>query len=131
MRPCCCRLPSEDPTALEAIEAREDQQTATRQLQVAWSALQVLDPSRRDLVIAAYIHGESREQLAKARGVPVSTVKTWIRRALLQIEAAAGKPQQQCVPPLQSRAGNVHRIPDRIAMIPEPASAGLPALHRA
>ena len=85
------QLPTDDPTALEAIEALEDQQAAIRQRQTALSALHALDPAKRDLVIAAYIYGESREELAKQRGVPVNTVKTWIRRALLEIEAAIGK----------------------------------------
>jgi len=88
------QLPTDDPTALEAIEALEDQQSAIRQRQSALSALQALDPAKRDLVIAAYIHGESREQLARRRGVPVNTVKTWIRRALLEIEAAARGPER-------------------------------------
>jgi RNA polymerase sigma-70 factor, ECF subfamily len=88
------QLRSDDLSALEAIEAEEDQQTAICQRDIMLSALQMLDPARRDLVIAAYIYGESREQLAKMRGVPVSTVKTWIRRALLEIEAAVKKPQQ-------------------------------------
>ena len=89
------QLPSDDPTALEAIEALEDQETAILEQQVALSALQALDPARRDLLIRAYIYGESREQLAKVRGVPVNTVKTWIRRALLEVEAAVRKPEQQ------------------------------------
>ena len=57
------------------------------QQQRVLSALQSLNPVRRDLVIAAYIHGESRQQLSKRTGVPVNTVKTWIRRALLEVEA--------------------------------------------
>ena len=89
------QLHSEDPTALEAIEAEEDQQTTICQQQIALSALQALNPARRELVIAAYIYGESREQLAKAKGVPVSTVKTWIRRALLEVEAAVKKAELQ------------------------------------
>ena len=98
------QLPTDDPTALEAIEALEDQQAAIRQRQTALSALQALDPAKRDLVIAAYIYGESREQLAKLRGVPVSTVKTWIRRALLEIEALARKPDKQCAPAIRTAA---------------------------
>lgn len=89
------QLPTDDPTALEAIEALEDQQAGIRLRQTALSALQALDPAKRDLVTAAYIYGESREELAKRRGVPVNTVKTWIRRALLEIEAAIRKPELQ------------------------------------
>ena len=80
-------LPSDCPTAVEVIEAAEGHRTAMEQQQKVLSALEALNPARRDLVIAAYIHGESREQLSKRAGVPVNTVKTWIRRALLEIEA--------------------------------------------
>jgi len=77
-------LPADGPTALEIIEASEDQQTA---MYDAFSALQALHPTRRDLIIAAYIHGESREQLSKRTGIPVNTIKTWIRRSLLEVES--------------------------------------------
>jgi RNA polymerase sigma-70 factor, ECF subfamily len=80
-------LPSDEPTVLETIEADEERRAAIDQKQRVLSALQALDPARRDLVIAAYIHGESREQLSRRAGVPVNTVKTWIRRALLEVQA--------------------------------------------
>jgi RNA polymerase sigma-70 factor, ECF subfamily len=54
-------LPADCPTSLEIIEASEDQQTAMEAQQNVLSALQVLHPTRRDLIIGAYIHGESRE----------------------------------------------------------------------
>ena len=47
-----------------------------------------LDPVKRRLVIAAYLHGESREQLAERFGAPVNTIKTWLRRAILEMRAA-------------------------------------------
>ena len=80
-------LPADGPTALETIEAAEDQQTAMQEQENVFSALQALHPTRRDLVIAAYIHGENREQLSKRTGIPVNTVKTWIRRSLLEVES--------------------------------------------
>jgi RNA polymerase sigma-70 factor (ECF subfamily) len=80
-------VPSDGPTAIEIIEAAEDQRTAIEQQQKILSALQALDPARRELVIAAYVRGESREQLSSRAGVPVNTVKTWIRRALLEVHA--------------------------------------------
>jgi RNA polymerase sigma-70 factor (ECF subfamily) len=79
-------LPADCPTSLEIIEASEDQQTAMEAQQNVLSALQVLHPTRRDLIIGAYIHGESREQLSKRTGIPVNTIKTWIRRSLLEVE---------------------------------------------
>jgi RNA polymerase sigma-70 factor (ECF subfamily) len=121
------QLRSDDPSALEVIEAEEDQQTAICQQQTALAALQALDPARRDLVIAAYIYGESREQLAKATGVPVSTVKTWIRRALLEVEAAVRKPGQQ-VP-----AGSIAANTTDVAELHPPcaANSGLePAIRK-
>ena len=79
-------LTADYPSALEAIEANEDRQTTVRKTQDVFSALQCLDPMKRDLVIAAYILGESREQLSKKAGVPINTVKTWIRRSLLEVK---------------------------------------------
>jgi RNA polymerase sigma-70 factor (ECF subfamily) len=79
-------LPSEWPTAIEHIEAWEEDQNAAQQQLRVFAALQALNPVRRDLVLRAYLHGESREQLSKTTGVPVNTVKTWIRRALLEVE---------------------------------------------
>jgi RNA polymerase sigma-70 factor (ECF subfamily) len=80
-------LPSDGPTPVEAIEAVEDDRAAMERQRRVFSALKALDPARSDLVIAAYIHGESREQLSKRTGMPVNTVKTWIRRTLLEVEA--------------------------------------------
>jgi RNA polymerase sigma-70 factor (ECF subfamily) len=79
-------LLSECPTAIEHGAWEEDQTAAQQQLRV-FTALQALNPDRRDLVLRAYLHGESREQLSKMTGVPVNTVKTWIRQALLEVEA--------------------------------------------
>ena len=80
-------LPADGPTALEILEDSEDQQTAMQEQQDVFTALQALHPARRDLIIGAYIHGESREQLSKRTGIPVNTIKTWIRRSLLEVES--------------------------------------------
>lgn len=78
---------ADSPTALEQIEIFEEQESALDHRLGALYALQALDPARRDLVIAAYIRGESRKQLSERFGVPVNTIKTWIRRALLETRA--------------------------------------------
>ena len=80
-------FPSDDPTALEVIEILEDQTSAFSQKLNVLYALRALNPKQRHLIIAAYIRGESREQLSKRYGVPVNTIKTWIRRALLEVRA--------------------------------------------
>lgn len=73
-------LPSPAASALQDIEQAEDRRRAV-------ALLNALDPMKRRLVIAAYLHGESREQLARRFGVPVNTVKTWLRRAILEMQA--------------------------------------------
>ena len=84
-------FPADIPTALESIEVREDESETIKFQQSIFTALQTLEPSRRQLVIAAYIHGESRHRLSELYGVPVNTIKTWIRRALLEVRAQIGK----------------------------------------
>ena len=81
-------FPTDCPTPLEAIEMSEDQADALMHHLKAQYALQALDPRRRQLIIAAYIRGESRKQLSERYGVPVNTIKTWIRRALLETQAS-------------------------------------------
>jgi RNA polymerase sigma-70 factor (ECF subfamily) len=76
------------PTALESIEIQEEQDDAVNNQRNIFVALQALDPAKRHLVIAAYINGESRNRLSEQYGVPVNTIKTWIRRALLEVRAS-------------------------------------------
>lgn len=83
-------FPTDAPTALESIESKENESDTIRLQQSILSALQTLDPTRRHLVIAAYLHGESRHRLAEQYGVPVNTIKTWLRRALMQVRAQIG-----------------------------------------
>jgi RNA polymerase sigma-70 factor (ECF subfamily) len=83
-------FPADGPTALETIEIRENESDTIKLQQSIFSALQALDPKRRHLVIAAYIHGESRHRLSEQYGVPVNTIKTWIRRALREVRAQVG-----------------------------------------
>jgi RNA polymerase sigma-70 factor, ECF subfamily len=88
-------FPAEGPTALEAIETKEDQANPLMHRLNVLYALRALDPSRRNLIIAAYLHGESRRQLSERYGVPVNTIKTWIRRALLETRASLANPVTQ------------------------------------
>jgi len=73
-------IPFNGRSALDAIEA-SDNERRLRQ------AIRTLDPIKRKLVIAAYIQGQSREQLAERFGAPVNTIKTWLRRAVLDMRA--------------------------------------------
>jgi len=49
---------------------------------IAWEALNALPEERRTLIELAYIAGESRLALSRRFGVPVGTIKTWLRRAM-------------------------------------------------
>jgi RNA polymerase sigma-70 factor (ECF subfamily) len=49
---------------------------------IAARAIQRLPDQRRELVSRAYLDGESRLMLAQRFGVPVGTIKTWLRRTL-------------------------------------------------
>ncbi|BBK38060.1 RNA polymerase sigma factor [Allostella sp. ATCC 35155] len=44
--------------------------------------LEGLEPQRRNVVVLAYIQGLSHGELAGRLGVPLGTVKSWIRRSL-------------------------------------------------
>jgi RNA polymerase sigma-70 factor (ECF subfamily) len=74
-------IPFNGRSALDEIEAGDDARRLRR-------ALETLDPMKRKLVIAAYIQGQSREQLAARFGAPVNTIKTWLRRAVIDMRAA-------------------------------------------
>jgi RNA polymerase sigma-70 factor (ECF subfamily) len=75
------------PSALETIEMREQQHDAINHQRSIFAAVHALDPTKRHLVLAAYLYGESRDRLSKHYGVPVNTIKTWLRRALLEVRA--------------------------------------------
>ena len=49
---------------------------------IAARAIQRLPDQRRQLLSRAYLDGESRMVLAERFGVPVGTIKTWLRRTL-------------------------------------------------
>jgi RNA polymerase sigma-70 factor, ECF subfamily len=74
-------IPADLPDPLEEMAALQRQRRAL-------ALLNELDPMKRRLVVAAYLHGESREQLAERFGAPVNTIKTWLRRAILEMRAA-------------------------------------------
>ena len=83
-------IPFNGRSALDQVEASDDE----RRLRCA---LKTLDPMRRKLVIAAYIQGQSREQLAQRFGAPVNTIKTWLRRAVLDMRAVLDADGEQRV----------------------------------
>lgn len=49
-----------------------------------------LDPEQRAIVLAAYLGGTSREELAEQCGRPVGTIKSWLHRSLAQLKVCLG-----------------------------------------
>jgi RNA polymerase sigma-70 factor (ECF subfamily) len=73
------------PNPLAAREMTEDLQRLT-------ACLGQLDEERKQLVLLAYYNGLSREQLAARLAKPVNTIKTWLRRSLMEIRECLGVP---------------------------------------
>lgn len=68
-------IAGEEPSA-ESLVGRLSEMGALRR------CLQRLDPVRRDAIVLAYARGLSHGELAGRLGVPLGTVKSWIRRSL-------------------------------------------------
>lgn len=49
--------------------------------------LENLEPDRRRIIVLAYTEGLSHGEIAARIGVPLGTVKSWIRRSLLKLKA--------------------------------------------
>jgi RNA polymerase sigma-70 factor, ECF subfamily len=63
----------------------------TEELRRLLSCLGKLDPEKQRIVLLAYYSGWSREQLARKLDIPVNTIKTWLRRSLLEIRQCMGR----------------------------------------
>lgn len=78
----------EEPAAIAVVSdtpdplARRDMNDELKRL---LACIGRLEPDRQRLVLLAYYNGWSREQLAAQFETPVSTVKTWLRRSLIEI----------------------------------------------
>jgi RNA polymerase sigma-70 factor (ECF subfamily) len=44
-----------------------------------------LEPDRADAVRRAYLEGETYDELATRYGVPLNTIRTWLRRSLIKL----------------------------------------------
>jgi RNA polymerase sigma-70 factor, ECF subfamily len=62
----------------------------TEEVRRLMACIERLEPERQALVLLAYRNGWSREQLAAKLGRPVNTIKTWLRRSLLEIRECLG-----------------------------------------
>jgi len=62
----------------------------TEELKRLLSCLGKLDPEKQRIVLLAYYSGWSRERLSTKLDIPVNTIKTWLRRSLLEIRECMG-----------------------------------------
>jgi RNA polymerase sigma-70 factor (ECF subfamily) len=81
--PAAMEIAADLPNPLAARETSED-------LQRLMACLGRLDEERKRLVLLAYYDGLSREQLAARFAAPVNTIKTWLRRSLMEIRDCLG-----------------------------------------
>jgi RNA polymerase sigma-70 factor (ECF subfamily) len=78
----------EEPEAAEIAGDNPDplaRRELSEELQALLACIGRLPPERQRLVLLAYYNGWSREQLATTLKTPVNTIKTWLRRSLLEI----------------------------------------------
>lgn len=73
--------------ASDASDAEAQMEMADDRL-LAVNLLKSLNPMARQLVLAAYLLGESGEQLSRRFGVPVGTIKTRLSRAIQKMRAS-------------------------------------------
>jgi RNA polymerase sigma factor (sigma-70 family) len=75
-----------EPLALEALE--ENAEALVVRLSETGAlkrCLERLEPNRRKAILLAYVEGLSHGELAGRLGVPLGTMKSWIRRSLLAL----------------------------------------------
>ena len=63
----------------ESLVARLSEASALRR------CLERLEPTRRALIVLAYVHGLTHGELAGRLRVPLGTMKSWMRRSLLSL----------------------------------------------
>ena len=83
----------EEPDAMEVAADSPDplaRREMSEELKRLLECVGRLEPDRQRLVLLAYYNGWSREQLAEKFASPVNTIKTWLRRAMLDIRACLG-----------------------------------------
>jgi len=72
-------IPSDDPSPAALAEASEERQRLEQ-------CLQRLEPQQRGVVREAFFTGASYSELAARLSVPLGTMKSWIRRSLMQLK---------------------------------------------
>jgi len=66
------------PSALDVLETRQEQQRLA-------NCLDELEEQQRSMIRSAFLDGATYPELAEREGVPLGTMKSWIRRGLLRL----------------------------------------------
>ncbi len=61
---------------------------------IAFATIRKMDPAKRDLILLAYFREQSRDDLGKALGMPTGTVKTNLRRSLIELRQSMQEAEQ-------------------------------------
>jgi RNA polymerase sigma-70 factor (ECF subfamily) len=78
----------DEPQAMDLAADQPDplaRRALNEDLQRLLGCIGKLPPERQRLVLLAYYNGWSRERLATELDTPVNTIKTWLRRSLLDV----------------------------------------------
>lgn len=88
------RLDTEaDAIAVDAPSDEDDPEMAMTKLSDADAlrgCLQALPSQRRDMILLAFVQGLSHGEIAGRLGMPLGTVKSWIRRSLIALKECLG-----------------------------------------
>jgi RNA polymerase sigma-70 factor, ECF subfamily len=83
-----------DESARVAANEPEEIDMAQRRA-IAFAAIRKMDPAKRNLIMRAYIREQSRDSLAKVYGVPTGTIKTNLRRSLIELRESMRREAEQ------------------------------------
>jgi RNA polymerase sigma-70 factor (ECF subfamily) len=76
----------EETTRVEACEPDPvDEIDMAQRRAIAFAAIRKMEPAKRDLILLAYVREQSRDSLAKVFSVPTGTIKTNLRRSLIEL----------------------------------------------
>ncbi len=80
-------LPTDDPALGDAAVAPEalERVSANAEGRRLRECLEALEEKNRSGILLAFVHGLSHSQIADRLGLPLGTVKAWIRRGLLHL----------------------------------------------
>jgi RNA polymerase sigma-70 factor (ECF subfamily) len=81
--PYAAEIAAEEPHPLARREINDE-------LKRLLACMAALDEEQRRVLLLAYYNGWSREQLAAKFDRPVNTIKTWLRRGLIQLRECLG-----------------------------------------